>query len=403
MKTSVTRFASVLLLCLLLAWGIGQAQSGGEQPYVVLVSLDGFRYDYAARDHARNLLAMRDNGAAARSLIPSFPSVTFPNHTSIITGLYPAHHGIVANAFFDPVRRLSFDAGKSAANGSWYSGVPLWVLAERQNIRTASESWLGSDAEIGGVRPSYWLPFDDEVPAAKRMQKVLEWLRLPAAQRPHFLTLYLSDTDHAGHRYGPEALETRQAVARVDQVIGKLRDGIQALALPVNLIVVSDHGMQEADRVVDLRQYADLSKVRVVSSGPVALIYAPDPEARERVYLALKGKSRAFEVYRREETPAEWHYTDNPRIGDLVVVAQQPCDLVASDSKPRKGNHGYDPRHFQTMQGIFYAIGPNIRPRARVDSFENIHIYPFLAKILHLQLPEKLDGSPAVLESIYRP
>src|SRR5581483_2889815 len=155
--------------------------------------------------------------------------------------------------------------------------------------------------------------------------------------------------------------------------------------------------MQAADRVVDLRQYADLSKTRVVSSGPLALIYAPDPEAREKIYWALKGKSRAFEVYRREETPAEWHYTDNPRIGDLVVVAQQPCDIVASDSKPRKGNHGYDPRRFQTMQGIFYAIGPNIRPKGRVDSFENVHIYPFVAKLLHLQLPEKVDGSPAVL------
>ena len=260
---------------------LGIAQTGATGPYVVLVSLDGFRYDYAQRDKARHLLAIRDEGASARSLTPSFPSLTFPNHTSIITGLYPEHHGIVANGFYDPARHLQFDPKKSTSDGSWYGGTPLWVLAERQKVRTAAAFWLGSDAEIGGVPPSYWLPFDDTVPAEKRMQQVLDWLRLPASERPHFLTLYLSDADHAGHQYGPEALETRQAVGRVDQVIGKLQEGIRALALPVDLVVVSDHGMQSSDRVVDLRRYADLSKVRVVSSGPIVLIYAPDAESTE--------------------------------------------------------------------------------------------------------------------------
>ena len=403
MRLPTARLAGALILCLLLAWGIVQAQSGAEQPYVVLVSLDGFRYDYAARDGARHLLAMREAGASARSLLPSFPSVTFPNHASIITGLYPAHNGIVANGFFDPLRGAQFTVSKTGSDGSWYGGTPLWVLAEQQHTRAAAYFWPGSDGVIDGTRPSYWLPFDDSVPAAKRVEQILEWLRLPAAQRPHLLTLYLSDTDHAGHEFGPDAIQTRQAVARLDQVVGRLWDAIQAMALPVNLIVLSDHGMQTSDRVVDLRRYADLSKVRVVSSGPVALIYAPDQQVRENVYRSLKGRSRAFDVYRREETPPEWHYTGNPRVGDLVVVAQQPCDLVASDQAPRKGNHGYDVRRFPTMQGIFFAVGRNIRPGMHLDSFQNIHVYPFVAKLLGLRLPENLDGSPAVLESIYRP
>jgi len=403
MRISATRGAGAILLCLLFAWSIVRAQSGAGQPYVVLVSLDGFRYDYAARDKARHLLAIRDAGAAARSLLPSFPSVTFPNHTSIITGLYPAHHGIVANGFFDPMRRAQFEVAKTAADGSWYGGTPLWVLAEQQHTRAAVEFWPGSDGVIDGTRPSYWTPFDDSVPAEKRMEQILAWLRLPEAQRPHFLALYLSDTDHAGHQYGPDALQTRQAVARVDQVVGKLWDAMQTLALPVNLIIVSDHGMVNADRVVDLRRFADLSKVRVVSSGPVALVYAPDEETREKVYRSLKGKSRDFDVYRREESPPEWHYTGNGRIGDLVVVAQQPCDLAASDTAARKGNHGYDVRRVPAMQGIFYAIGQNIRAKARVDSVENVNVYPLVAKMLGLQLPENLDGSPAALESLYRP
>ena len=411
------RWIKLLSICLLALSGLTRIPAPAraqDRPYVVLVSLDGFRYDYAERYKASHILAIRDNGAAASSLIPSFPSVTFPNHLSIITGLYPEHHGIVANTFYDPARQTQYTMARpTSSDGSWYRGTPLWVLAERQGMKAATMFWPGSDAEIGGVRPSYWFPFDGTVPDEDRVQRVLNWLRLPADQRPHFLTLYISDTDGAGHRFGPEAAETRQAVERVDRIIGRLWEGIQSVALPINLIVVSDHGMQSVDRGrVDLSQYADLTKARVVSNGAFALIYASDPATGEKIYLALKGKSPMFDVYRRSETPPQWHYADSPRIGDLVVIARQACILVGSvvnspDGKaPRelpKGEHGYDPRQFMTMHGIFYAIGPNIIPKSRVDAFENVNIYPFLAKILGLKLPAELDGSPAVLESLYRP
>src|SRR5215469_3895757 len=400
MRFARAPWAWALLFALVAAWALAQTPA---PPYVVLVSLDGFRSDYAQRDKARHLLAIAAQGASARALIPVFPSLTFPNHYSIITGLYPAHHGIVANGFFEPERGAEFDPKKSTSVGFWFGGTPLWVLAERQNMKTAAEYWLGGDAEIDGRRPSYWQPFDDTVPAERRMQQILAWLRQPEPQRPHFVALYLSDTDHAGHDFGPDSLQNHQAIGRVDEVIGKLQEGIQTLGFPVNLIVVSDHGMQSSGRTVDLRQYGDLTGLRIVSGGPVALIYARDAAIAERSYASLKGKSRAFDIYRRRETPAEWHFTDNPRIGDLVVVARQPCDIVASDQKPRKGNHGYDPRQFPTMNGIFYAIGPNIRPKTRVDAFENVNVYPLIARILGLRLPERLDGSPAVLELIYQP
>jgi len=400
MKFARAPWAWALLFALMAAWALAQTPA---PPYVVLVSLDGFRFDYAQRDKARHLLTIAEQGASARALIPVFPSLTFPNHFSIITGLYPEHHGIVANGFFDPERGALFDPKKSSAEGFWFGGTPLWNLAEQQNVKAATEYWLGGDAEIAGRRPSYWQPFDDSVPADRRVQQTLAWLRLPEPQRPHFLALYLSDTDHAGHDFGPNALETHQAIGRVDQMIGKLQEGIQAVGFPVNLIVVSDHGMQSSGGTVDLRQYGDLSRVRVVSGGPIALIYAPDAAIAERAYRSLKGKSRAFEIYRRRETPPEWHFTDSARSGDLVVVARQPSDIIASDQKVRKGNHGYDPRQYPTMNGIFYAIGPNIRPKTRVDAFENVNVYPLIARILGLRLPDHLDGSAAVLQSVYQP
>src|ERR1700686_1167950 len=112
--------------------------------YVVLVSLDGFRYDYATKYGAKNLLAMATRGASApEGMIPSYPSVTFPNHYSIVTGLYPDHHGIVGNTFYDPARKQSYSYTnpKTTGDGSWYNGTPLWVLAEKQGMRAASFFW----------------------------------------------------------------------------------------------------------------------------------------------------------------------------------------------------------------------------------------------------------------------
>lgn len=397
-----------------IAAGLAHGQPAGR-PYVVLVSLDGFRHDYAERYHAANILAIRDNGAAAASMIPCFPSVTFPNHLSIITGLYPEHHGIVGNSFYDPARDASYSMSTTATDGSWYSGTPLWMLAEQQGVHAASMFWPASDATWRGFKLPLSFAYDGRVPNEKRVEQVLDWLRLPAANRPHFITVYFSDVDHAGHTFGPEAPETREAVEQIDKIIGRLRAGLDALSLPVNLIVVSDHGMQSVDDgEVDLSPYIDAASTRVVLNGPVAFIYARDPASVEKAYRALKGKDPRFEVYRRAETPPEWHFRENPRSGDLVALVNQAAVFFMpradrdKDGKekarrpPPKGEHGYDPRKFKTMHAIFYAIGPNVTPKGRVDSFENVNVYPFIARILGLKLPQNLDGSPAVLEPLYR-
>jgi predicted AlkP superfamily pyrophosphatase or phosphodiesterase len=375
-----------------------------ERPYVILVSIDGFRFDYAERYKAKNILAVRNQGAAAASMAPSFPSITFPNHISIVTGLYPEHHGIVGNRFFDTVRNAEYDMHRMGADASWYqAGTPLWVLAEQQHVLAGCMFWPTCDGET--VHPSYWKKFDGTFPDEKRVKQVIDWLKLPPEQRPHFITLYFGDVDASGHRYGPESLQTAEAVGQVDRMIGKLREELEPLKLPVNLILVSDHGMQAVtDGEVSLAGI-DTGKVRVELDGPVAFIYCPDATSIEKTYQHMKKNSR-LDVYKRSETPEPWHFNENPRAGDLVAIVRGAAvftvGLSARRILPPRGDHGYDPQKFPSMQAIFYAIGPNIARETKIASFQNVNVYPFVAKILGLKLPEKLDGSPSVLDPIYR-
>jgi len=374
--------------------------------YVVLVSLDGFRYDYAEKYGAKNLMQMASRGASApQGMIPAYPSVTFPNHYTIVTGLYPEHHGLVANSFYDPVRktRFSYTDSKTVVDGSWYGGTPLWVLAEQQGMRAASFFWPGSEAEIQGKRPSYYLAYDDKIPDGNRVAQIIAWLKLPPEQRPHFITLYYSNVDHAGHSYGPEAPQTGEAVRHVDDMIGKLSEGIATLGLSVDLIVLADHGM-EATRGgwVTLDKWADLSQFE--TSGP--LLYAKSEADAQKAYLSLLGASETFKVYRREKVPAYLHFNSNPREGDPVVVPAGPFNITAHEPKsngnptsPSVGQHGYDPATMPSMKAIFYAAGPDIRSGATVAPFENVNIYPLIAKILGLRVGA-IDGKLSVLQSI---
>jgi alkaline phosphatase D len=372
---------------------------------VVLVSLDGFRYDYTERYGAKNLLDMAFRGVSApNGMVPSYPSVTFPNHWTIVTGLYPEHHGIVANSFYDPERneRYSYTDPKTNGDGSWYGGTPLWVLAEQQGMRSACLFWPGSEAEIQGKRPSYYLHFDDKFPDERRVEQVLAWLKLPVSERPHFITLYYSNVDHAGHEFGPDAPETGEAVRHVDEMIGKLYDGIARLGLTVDLIVVADHGMETTlGGWIALDKWADLSQFE--TSGP--LLYAKSEADAEKAYNSLLGSSDTFEVYRRANLPENLHFNSNPRAGDPVVVPAGPFNIVAhvpgNSMMPARGAHGYDPDTVPSMKAIFYAAGPDIRSGLTLAPFENIHLYPLIAKILGLQIAP-VDGQLRVLQGVLR-
>jgi predicted AlkP superfamily pyrophosphatase or phosphodiesterase len=421
--TPVTRAWSILIVLILTA-ALCATQSTSQvvevpnppntaeqraKHYVVLVSLDGFRYDYATKYGAKNLLAMAARGASAPDgMIPSFPSVTFPNHYTIVTGLYPDHHGIVGNTFYDPARKQTYTLTdpKTTGDGSWYAGTPLWVLAEQQGMRAACFYWPSSDAEIQGKRPSYYpAAYDEKFPDEKRVDQVLAWLQLPPEKRPHFVTLYFEDTDEAGHTYGPEAPETAEAARHVDEMIGKLSKGIAASGLPVDLIVVADHGMETLQGGwVILDKWADLSQFE--TSG--GRLYPKSEADAENAYQSLLDKSDKFKVYRRAQVPAYLHFNSNPREGDPVVVPTGPYSIVPHDPNvkggtrmPSRGGHGYDPRQMPSMKAIFFAAGPDIRPGVTVASFENVDVYPFIARILDLQTGP-IDGKLSTLQGILK-
>ena len=381
---------------------VGQQQ----KHYVVMVSLDGFRYDYAKKYGAKHILALGERGASAPDgMIPSYPSLTFPNHYTLVTGLYPEHHGIVANNFYDPARKQSYAIHDASAvtDGSWYSGIPLWSLAEKQGMRSACFFWPGSEAEIAGERPSYYLHFDDKIDDHKRIAQVIQWLKMPAELRPHFITLYYSNVDHAGHEFGPDTSQVAEAVQHVDELIGRLQTELNALHLPIDLIVVSDHGMERVHGGwIDLDKYVPLDNFETAG----ALLYPRSDADANHAYQKLKAADALFMVYRRAQVPAYLHYNSNPREGDPVIVPKGPYMIRAhgpaagyEDHAPPAGEHGYDPYEMHSMRAIFFAAGPDIKPGTTVKPFENINVFPLVTKILGLENPP-IDGSPNVLSGV---
>ncbi|CAA9310223.1 MAG: Alkaline phosphodiesterase I / Nucleotide pyrophosphatase [uncultured Gemmatimonadetes bacterium] len=381
------------------------------KPYVVLVSLDGFHPGYVKSVPAPRIARLRREGVSAPYMIPVFPTKTFPNHYSIVTGMYPGRHGIVGNQMWDPVLRDSFKVGHLASERDprWYGGEPVWVTAERQGMLSAALYWPGSQVPIGGVLPAYHARYDQSVTSATRMDQVLRWLRLPPDRRPHLVTVYISEVDEGHHP--PGSPQVRAAVGRVDEAVSRLLDGIARLPIAgqVNVVLVSDHGMQDVrnGRTEYLSDHIPLQGVRVVGTGPTtSLFFDGDTAALERARTALRAGLNAAGVYRRSEIPARYRLGASPRAGDLLVEMRAP-DLVAIRRRPGapKGdpaNHGYDPRT-PSMRAFFAANGPAFRPRTRVPAFENVHIYPLLTTILRLRPNPAIDGRAPVLAPLLRP
>jgi predicted AlkP superfamily pyrophosphatase or phosphodiesterase len=405
----VSIFCGALLLA---APASAQRSAPWSAPRVLLIGLDGFRADYLDRPAAVQLRALAARGVRAERMIPAFPSKTFPNHYSIVTGLFPEHHGIVANAMRDSVLGLFRLSDRTAVQTSaWWGGEPIWVTAERQGRRAATYFWPGSEAAIGGVRPSWWYPYDGDRPNAERERQVLEWLALPADSAPAFIALYFSDTDDAGHRHGPAASQVDSAIARVDSAVGRLVAGIARLGLSdqVNVIVVADHGMSAVapERTIVLDDYLDLTSVEIVDLNPVAMITPRDGDV-SRVMRAVQGAHPRLQVYRRDEVPARYRFRSHPRITPIVAIADDGWSIVARGSRPREvavgtvrgGAHGYDPQ-LASMGALFIAAGPGIAQGRTVPAFQNIHVYPLMAELLRLR-PAPTDGALDSVRTILR-
>ena len=379
--------------------------SAQAQHYLVLVSLDGFRWDYPQRDDATHLLALGKAGASAPDgMLPSYPALGAPNRFTLVTGLYPGHHGLIAKSFYDPAHgaRFSADEAKQADDGSWYGGVPLWSLAESQGMRAAVIGWPGSNAAIAKFRPSYSVAPGGSFAAC--LKRVSNWLRLPPAERPHLIAVEISEAAVEARRFGPDAAETKAAVLSADGFIGRLKADLNATGLPVDLVVVSDRGMAKTDGGwITLDQFTSLAGFETVGS----LLYSPAEQVRERVYRQLNHVSSMFAVYRRKDLPPEFHAGQNPREGDPVVMATGPYAIRAhapsagKSEAPPLGVDGIDPQAQPEMKAIFFAAGPDIVPGKTVSSFENVNLYPWMAHLLGLKAP-KSDGSLNILAGTLR-
>ena len=399
MRTLPRMFLRGILLGLLLLL----APAWGAEPTLILVSLDAFRWDYLEKYSAEapHLRALAADGVRAEHLVSCYPSSTFPNHYSIATGLRPEHHGIVDNHFFDPALGAAFNyrSHECAIDGRWWGGEPIWITAVKQGRRSACMFWPGSEAEIGGVRPTFNQTFDGRLTCAQRVDGLLAWLDLPVAQRPTFCTLYFDVVDHAGHDFGPDSPETAAAVREVDAAIGRLLGGLAARGLrdTANLVIISDHGMTATvpGGCVFLDDVVDLDAVQVDFSGTQAGLRPRAGTAAELVAKIRKAPPVHARVYLREDLPERLHYRDNPRIPPVLLLADEGWEVstrqsVASRRKPERGDHGYDPA-LVSMGATFIAAGPAFRHGTVLPPFENIQVYSLLCAVLGLR-PAPNDG-----------
>lgn len=385
-----------------------------QKPYVVLISLDGFRWDYVDRFDPPFLKKFIQNGVKANSLVPSFPSKTFPNHYTIATGMYPDKHGLVGNTFYSHQKDETYRIGNRelVEDGSFYKGTPLWVLAARSGMLSASYFFVGSEANVQGIWPTYYKKYDASIKNEDRVSEVLQWLSLPETKRPHLITMYFSDMDDTGHRFGPNAdLALKSALMKLDTNLQSLYEGLQASGLPVNVIIVSDHGMAEVpkERYIPIDPLKNESLYAIVDNGAIINVHLKKNSDEELVLRHLKELEDHFEVYKTSEAPGFEYDPKNPDWGEIQVLpdfgyyfaSQDKIDRVVSKSKNPFGVHGYDPKH-KEMHGIFYANGPSFRSGIEIASFKNIHIYPLVCEILGLDVPKNIDGKLQVLKETLR-
>lgn len=380
-----------------------------QKPYLILISADGFRYDLAQKYDAEFLKKISSEGVKAVSMRPCYPSLTFPNHYSIITGLYPSHNGIVDNTFYDKKRNQFYRIRnkKAVEDPTWYGGVPLWVLAERQKMLSASFYWVGSESHIDGIDPTYYFNYNEAIPIDRRIEILKEWLQLPEGKRPHFITFYFPEVDHAEHHYGTNSPQTRAAVQLVDHSMQKMNEMCAQLHLPVNFIFVSDHGMTNMDTLhtIPRPSVIDTNKFIIAYGTAIAHLYAKNKKDIKPAYRKLKAAAKDYDVYLATRIPKRWHYRKKDdryhRIGDILLVPHLPEGFSFSGRKISYGEHGFD-NYLPEMQATFYAWGPAFKQHYEIGNFANINIYPLIAHVLGLNIESKIDGKFEVLKGILK-
>jgi predicted AlkP superfamily pyrophosphatase or phosphodiesterase len=382
-------------------------------PVTILVSIDGFRPDYLDRGITPNLTRLAAAGVTG-PMRTSFPSKTYPNHWTLVTGLRPDRHGITANTMEDPARPGEVFTMATDDPFWWNAAPPVWVTAEKAGIPTASMFWPGSvvgwggtrgsewpNYVVDGTRPADWQAYTQQMPDANRVRAVLDWTRRPAATRPRFVTTYFDVVDTAGHNHGPTSPQVDAAIADVDRAIGELVAGLAEQGQPANLIIVSDHGMSatSSDRVIALDRLVPPADARVFESGPYAT-FVPQPGREAAVATALLKPHAHLQCWRKGEIPARFHYGTNPRVPPFLCLAEDGWMTykTAPTTPFSRGEHGYD-NALPSMRALFIANGPAFASGRRLEPFDNVAVAPLLRTLLGLPADSTLDGTDAPFRS----
>ena len=394
-----------LYLLIIFSLLIGQSN---EDQYVLLVSFDGFRYDYTNRLETPNFDYLEKWGTKSKSLKPIFPSFTFPNHYAIATGCYTNKHKIIGNEFskiFDNenIERYSYKDKNSVQDAKWYGAEPIWVTAEKNNLISATYFWVGSEAPIQGIYPTYYKNYKNGVNPKDKVDQVIEWFNLPLEERPRLVCLYFNEPDHAGHVYGADSEEVNEQIKKSDEVLGYLLKSLTKLDIfnKINLIVLSDHGMTTVSeqRVINIDDF----NINGIIDGEGPLVSIKDTSQSKDLLNQLNIPNTKIVSCLNNE---DLHY-DNP-LFDYILLADEGWMIYDSNifkkyngKLPVKGMHGYDSNQMN-MHAIFYAYGPKIKENLKIETFELIHIYPLICNILNIPQYDDIDGSIDILKPILR-
>lgn len=389
MKKSIILY-SLFLLFLSSCSFLYEKPNSDEKPYLVVLSLDGFRWDYADSVNTPNLDKIAKMGVKATSMQASFPTKTFPNHYAIATGLYPDNNGIVNNKFIDAKRNLVYSIGNRNAveDPDFYDGEPIWNTAEWQKVKAATFYWVGSEAPIQKIRPSIWKPYEHNFPFEQRIDTVISWLQLPAEKRPHLIMWYMHEPDAVGHKYGPFSNEVKQEVRYLDSLVGVFMHKLNQIpiAKKVNVIILSDHGMGNIseNRQVFLNQLLKPEWTsEIIGANPFYNIKAN--EGCIDSILFIFEKTEGITAYKTSDVPKRLHYGSNPRTLDIIALADSSYSLFIDSTRKHEGGgtHGYDNRNTD-MDAIFYSYGPAFKENYKQNRFKNVSLYSLFCKILDI-------------------
>ncbi|RPH29564.1 MAG: alkaline phosphatase family protein [Bacteroidales bacterium] len=397
LRAAAISIIAIAIVCVFPFQGLAQ-DKGTTRPdnYVVMLSLDGFRWDYSALYNTPNLNQIAKDGVKADAMIPCYPSKTFPNHYSMATGLYPDNHGIVNNSFYDSdLGFFSNNDRQSVEFPDFYGGEPIWIAAEKQGVKSAAFYWVGTEAQINGIQPTYWKKYNKNVPFSYRIDTVLHWLTLPEEVRPRLILWHYQEPDRTSHDYGPTSPQTKACIEQIDSLLGIFIKKIKALpiASKINIIVVSDHGMISIsrDKLINLSDHLNKDWFDVMSGGNPVYNLQPKEQYRKQALDILK-KIPNLKVWERDSIPKRYHYGRNPRVCSILIEANLGYSISWADDKESYsgGTHGYD-NQYPEMRGIFYAFGPAFKKGYQQPPFMNIDLYPLISYILKIKVVH-VDG-----------